>query len=84
MEEITTEHYFAEMKALFATEGWRIFQLELRDQAMDLNDLQSTKSLEDLWMRKGQLSAIGQILNCEDTLKRVEADEAEDEEDVLH
>jgi hypothetical protein len=79
LEDLTQEDYDAELKLMFATDGWTILLTELKDQAYVINDLQAVQTPEDLHYRKGQLDTIGRLLNFEDTLRRAEAEEADRE-----
>ncbi len=81
-ENLTDEEYFDHMRMLFLQDGWTIFMLELKDQADFINDVQDISTLESLHFAKGQLNAIGKLLNFEEMLKRSQAEaEADEEED---
>jgi hypothetical protein len=78
LEDLTDEQYFGEMKLMFKTTGWKVYMLELRDQADLINDVQLTSSNDNLHYRKGQLATIASLLNFEDTIKRAEESASED------
>lgn len=73
-ETLTDEEYFAELKLMFSTDGWDILMSELLDQAKMVNDVQEVKDLDDLFYRKGQLAAMGVLLNFEETIRRASED----------
>jgi hypothetical protein len=78
LEDLTDEAYFASMKMMFLTDGWKILMQEYKDQADVINDVQDLHTLETLCFAKGQLSAIGKLLNFQDMLLMSE-EEANDE-----
>lgn len=73
-DTLTDEDYFGELKLMFATPGWTILTEELRDNATSINNLQDVKDERDLDYKRGQLAAIGILLNFEDTILRAEKD----------
>lgn len=75
-ETLTDEEYFGHMKQMFRTEGWEILMEELRDQVKLINDVQLTTDEADLHFRKGQLAAIGVMMNFEATIQRADEDES--------
>ncbi len=77
LSQMSDEDYFASMKMMFRTDGWQILLVELKQQADLIGDIQDIKTIEGLHFHKGQLNAIGRLLNFEETLRRAE-DEAED------
>lgn len=81
LENLTDEEYFAEMKLMFHTNGWKILMLELADQAALINDVQDLTSGRELYRAKGKLEAIGKILNHEELLARFEKDNEVDKDE---
>ena len=77
-ETLTNEDYFGHMKLMFQSDGWTILMRELRDNAISINNLQDVKDERDLDFKRGQLAAIGQLLNFEETILRAEREETED------
>jgi hypothetical protein len=77
LENLTDEAYFAHMKMMFHTDGWSILMQEMTDQAELINDTQDINTIENLHFIKGQLNAIGKLLNFQITLKRAEDEIAE-------
>ena len=78
LEDITDEDYYAELKAMFQTTGWKIFCQELAENATHINSVEDTETLDQLFFRKGQLAVLGNVLNTEIMILRAEA-EASDE-----
>ena len=78
LEQMTDEAYFGHMKMMFRTEGWQILLQELEQQAEIIGDIQDIKTIDVLHFNKGQLNAIGKLLNFEDILKRAEDESEED------
>ena len=73
-DSLTDEEYFAEMKLMFSSDGWKILQAELLDHAEVVGDIQDIHDVNKLWFAKGQLAAIGHIVNFEDSIARIEAE----------
>lgn len=76
LDNMTDEAYFASMKMMFLTDGWKILLLELKDQADIIGDIQDISTLETLHFNKGQLNAIGKLLNFEEMILRAEQEDA--------
>lgn len=74
-DSLTDEEYFAEMKLMFLSSGWKILMSELLDQAEVVGDIQDIHDANKLWFAKGQLATIGHFLNFEDSIERLEAEE---------
>ena len=79
--ELTDEEYYAELKMMFQQKGWRIFLAELMDNAKQINSVEDTSSIDELFYRKGQMAVLGNILNTESTIAQAEEEAAEDAED---
>jgi hypothetical protein len=78
LEDVTDEEYYAEMKLMFRTDGWKLMLAELEDQAALIADIQTIKTDRELCFKQGQLATIGYLMNFERTLKTAEEDAAED------
>ena len=76
-KEQENEKYFAAMKEMFNSEGWKYFTEELRENAHVISDLQNVSDEKDLFHKRGKLDTIGLILNFPDTLKRAEEEQDE-------
>lgn len=75
-QEKLDEEYFAALRELFNTKGWQEFTKECQAQAQELNSVEHTKDLNDLWYRKGQLAVLSNIINLPLTTLVVSADES--------
>lgn len=77
------EVYFNNYNQLFNSEGYRQLINELSENAKQLADIQSVKDSEELFYRKGQVSALATVINLEATItaarEQAEAEEQEDE-----
>jgi hypothetical protein len=56
------------MDDLFASDGWRLLIDELEENAHNINSVEATKDVNDLFFRKGQLNSLSFILNLESTI----------------
>ena len=76
------ETYFDNYNVLFNSEGFKQLVEELSRNATQLADIQTVKDVEDLYFRKGQVSAFATVINLEATItaarKQAEAEEQED------
>lgn len=81
-EPVNQEKVNQAFEAMFRTKGWKIFLEDLRNNAMQIANIEACKDLKDLYFRKGQLSIMGNILNFEEALKtakeQAEAEETEE------
>ena len=78
LERLTNEQYFAALKDMFLTDGWQIFQAEMKANAMNINSVEQTETEHDLFFRKGQLAVLGNLLNMESTIVLAEQEAAKD------
>ena len=72
------ETYFSNYNELFNREGFKQLLQELSTNAQQLADIQTVKNEEDLFFRKGQVSAFATILNLQATTEAAR-DQAEAE-----
>ena len=77
MEKETEKHYEA-LVDMFATEGWKMFTDELRNNAVQINSVEATKDKNDLYFRKGQLNVISFMLNMESTVEHLINEDSDD------
>ena len=78
LDTITDEQYFEGLNEMFSSFGWQILVAELMSNAVDLNDVQTVKSPEELKFRQGQLATIGLLLNYKQTMELAQADDDEE------
>lgn len=77
------ETYFDNYNTLFNSEGFKQLVDELSRNATQLADIQTVKDVEDLFFRKGQVSAFATVINLEATITAArEQAEAEEQEDM--
>jgi len=77
------ETYFDNYNVLFNSEGFKQLLEELSRNATQLADIQTVKDAEDLFFRKGQVSAFATVINLEATITAArEQAEAEEQEDM--
>lgn len=77
------ETYFDNYNVLFNSEGFKQLVEELSRNATQLADIQTVKDVEDLYFRKGQVSAFATVINLEATITAArEQAEAEEQEDM--
>jgi len=82
MTDQELESYFRDVNELLRTKGWQTLLADLRIDAMNINSVESTKDVNELFFRKGQLNIIGAILNLEETT-RVGQEESQRTEDPI-
>tara|TARA_E500000318_G_C3373250_1_gene139288 strand:+ start:190 stop:444 length:255 start_codon:yes stop_codon:yes gene_type:complete len=77
------ETYFDNYNVLFNSEGFKQLVEELSRNATQLADIQTVKDVEDLFFRKGQVSAFATVINLEATITAArEQAEAEEQEEM--
>ena len=77
------ETYFDNYNVLFNSEGFKQLLEELSRNATQLADIKTVKDVEDLFFRKGQVSAFATVINLEATITAArEQAEAEEQEDM--
>lgn len=75
------EAYFNNYNQLFNHEGFKQLVEELSNNAKQLADIQTVKDQEELFFRKGQVSAFATVINLETTITATrEQAEAESQE----
>jgi hypothetical protein len=77
VEKETEKHYEA-LVDMFATEGWKMFTDELKNNAVQINSVEATKDKNDLYFRKGQLNVISFMLNMESTVEHLINEDSND------
>jgi hypothetical protein len=65
---ITDQEYFNAMDEMFSSDGWKLLIGELEENAHNINSVEATKDVNDLFFRKGQLNTLSFILNLESTI----------------
>lgn len=62
------EQYYTNYFDLFNTEGWKQLIKELSSNADQINSVEHTKDEQDLYVRKGQLLVIANLINLESVI----------------
>ena len=62
------EKYYNTYFDLFRTKGWKQLIEELTQNAVNINSVEATKDVDDMYFRKGQLNVLGSIINLEDSI----------------
>jgi len=65
------EDYTRSMQEMFRSSGWEYFLNDLRGSVPNVNSVEVTKDLTDLFFRKGQLAIMANVLNLEAQLESV-------------
>jgi len=76
------EKYYNNYFDLFNNEGWKQLKQDFANNAASINSVESTKDVDDLNFRKGQLSVIAHIINMEALIEQGYEDAQESSEDV--
>lgn len=64
------EEYYNDYFELFRTKGWVTLKEEFLNESKSIGSIETTKDLEDLFFRKGQLNIISFVLNLEEYIER--------------
>ena len=65
---MTDEQYYNAMIDMFSTDGWKFLIDELQANLSQINSVDATKDVDDLFFRKGQLNILSFLLNLESTV----------------
>ena len=76
------EKYYNNYFSLFRNKGWKQLMEELNNTVAQTNDVQNTKDSDDLFIRKGQLAVMANILNLEATIRASHEQGVAEEQDV--
>ena len=60
-----TQEYYDNYFSLFITDGWKQLIKEFANNAVQINSLEATKDVNDMFFRKGQLNVLAHLLNME-------------------
>jgi len=75
------EKYFNVYFDLFNTEGWKQLTEEFRNNGNVINSVESTKDVDDMYFRKGQLNVIAHLVNLEASVEQAHTEAKEYKED---
>lgn len=82
MDDNQFEEYTRSMKEMFRSSGWEYFINDIRSGVPNVNSVEITKDVEDLFFRKGQLAVMANILNLEAQLEGVIEQRAQESSEV--
>ena len=71
------EKYFNVYFDLFNTEGWKQLTEEFRNNGNVINSVESTKDVDDMYFRKGQLNVIAHLVNLEASVEQAHTEAKE-------
>ena len=74
------EKYFNVYFDLFNTEGWKQLTEEFRNNGNVINSVESTKDVDDMYFRKGQLNVIAHLVNLEASVEQAHTEAKESNE----
>ena len=60
-----TQKYYDNYFSLFITDGWKQLIKEFANNAVQINSVEATKDVNDMFFRKGQLNVLAHLLNME-------------------
>ena len=75
-----TQQYYDAYFSLFITNGWKQLVEEFTSNAIQINSVESTKDVDDMNFRKGQLNILAHLLNLE-TIVNTNYEEASEQDD---
>ena len=75
------EKYFNTYFALFRTDGWKQLISELNNNAGQINSVEATKDVDDMYFRKGQLNVLANIINFEAAINNGFEDASKEQEE---
>ena len=78
-----TQEYYDNYFSLFITDGWKQLIKEFANNAVQINSVEATKDVNDMFFRKGQLNVLAHLLNMETIVNTnyEEATKAPEEDD---
>jgi hypothetical protein len=78
------ETYFDNYFAMFRSEGWKQLISDLRGNVENINSVELTEDVNNLYFRKGQLAILGTLFNLETQIdsSQQQALESKEDEDV--
>jgi uncharacterized short protein YbdD (DUF466 family) len=67
----TDEQFFKDRLDMCESGGWKDLMEELETFALDAQDVESLKGIEDLWYAKGKLATLNLMLGLEEATKYI-------------
>lgn len=75
------EKYYNTYFDLFRSEGWKQLIEELTQNAVNINSVEATKDVDDMYFRKGQLNVLGHLVNFESVINNAFEDQSKEQEE---
>jgi len=60
-----TQQYYDAYFSLFITDGWKQLVQDFGNNALQINSIEATKDVNDMFFRKGQLNILAHLINME-------------------
>ena len=60
-----TQQYYDAYFSLFITDGWQQLVQDFGNNALQINSIEATKDVNDMFFRKGQLNILAHLINME-------------------
>jgi hypothetical protein len=73
------EEYYNNYFDMFNSKGWQQLVEELNVNLVNVNSVQSTKDVDDMYFRKGQLNVLNSIVNLDDSIDAAYKDATEND-----
>ena len=71
------EEYYNNYFDMFNAKGWQQLVEELKTNLVNVNSVQSTKDVDDMYFRKGQLNVLNSIVNLDNSIDAAYKDATE-------
>jgi hypothetical protein len=81
MASLTKEEdeYYNNYFDMFNSKGWKQLVEELNVNLVNVNSVQATKDVDDMYFRKGQLNVLNSIVNLDDSIDAAYKDATEND-----
>ena len=76
------EKYYNTYFDLFRTKGWKQLIEELTQNAININSVEATKDVDDMYFRKGQLNVLGHLITFESVINNAFEEITQEPEEV--
>ena len=73
------EEYYNNYFDMFNSKGWKQLVEEFKVNLVNINSVQSTKDVDDMYFRKGQLNVLNSIVNLDDSIGAAYKDATEND-----
>jgi hypothetical protein len=73
------EEYYNNYFDMFNSKGWKQLVEEFKVNLVNINSVQSTKDVDDMYFRKGQLNVLNSVVNLDDSIGAAYKDATEND-----